>query len=112
MLPLSLTLEELRDFKYGLARAKSEGKWGWIDHSGKMSIAAQFDLSRSFYGKLAPVNLQKKWGLIDASGEWVLPAFFEDVHAIENGLFVATLDKEHAFTINQNGKALFTGNHQ
>ena len=109
VLPLSPTLEELRDFKYGLARAKSEGKWGWIDHSGKMSIAARFDLSRSFHGKLAPVYVQNRWGLIDASGEWVLPAFFEDVRPIENGLFIATLN-EHEFTINQNGKALFMGN--
>jgi WG containing repeat len=109
VLPLSPTLEELRDFKYGLARAKSEGKWGWIDHSGKMSIAAQFDLSRSFYGQLAPVNVQKKWGLIDASGEWVMPAFFKDVHAIENGFFMATLDEEHEFIVDQNGKALFAG---
>ena len=110
VLPPSPNLEELRDFEDGLARAKSEGKWGWIDHSGKMSIPAKFDLSRSFYGQLAPVNVQKKWGLIDASGEWVLPAFFEDVHAIENGFFMATLDEEHEFIVDQNGKALFMGN--
>lgn len=42
--------EEVRDFSYGLAPAKVDGLWGFIDKTGKMVIEAKYAAVKSFTG--------------------------------------------------------------
>ena len=54
-----------RDFFHGLAAVQvPEGKWGFIDETGKSSIPARFDEVRDFTDDLVPVRLGRKWGYI------------------------------------------------
>jgi hypothetical protein len=54
-----------------------EGKWGYIDKSGKMVIEPQFENALFFSGGLAHVSpltgeeIRGMWGYIDKSGQFV-----------------------------------------
>jgi hypothetical protein len=43
----------------GLASVIGEGKWGFIDKTGKMVIPTQFDQADSFYEGLAACTVRK-----------------------------------------------------
>src|SRR5262249_37536648 len=59
-------------FSEGLAAVKVNGKWGYIDKSGKYVISPQFSRARSFHEGLAFVGWGDKYGYIDTSGTKVI----------------------------------------
>lgn len=51
------TFEEARDFSYGYAAVKKNGKWGYLDITGKFRIPARFDTAGDFNNRYrAPVE--------------------------------------------------------
>lgn len=58
---------------------KVDGKWGFIDTSGKLRILAQYSDVNEF-GELtvegAAVAMGDLWGFIDNKGDWVLEPRF------------------------------------
>lgn len=76
-----------RDFFHGLAAVElPEGKWGFIDESGKLSIAARFDEVRDFIDDLAPVRIGRKWGYVDTSGRIAIEPHFQGAGEFHEGL--------------------------
>lgn len=59
-------------FSEGLAAVNVNGKWGYIDKSGKYVISPQFSLARSFHEGLAFVGQGDNYGYIDKSGTKVI----------------------------------------
>ena len=57
----------------GLAYVRLNGKYGFIDSSGKEVIPLQYDNIGKFSEGLAPVMLNDKWGFIDKTGKEVIP---------------------------------------
>lgn len=57
--------EDLGNFGDGLAPAKVDGKWGFIDRNFILVVEPQFDTVRSFAGGLAAVRVGDKWGYIE-----------------------------------------------
>ncbi|EAK1349894.1 WG repeat-containing protein, partial [Campylobacter coli] len=55
------------------------GKWGFIDKSGKIVIEPKFDGVGNFSEGLAGVELNGKWGFIDKSGKIVIEPKFDDI---------------------------------
>ena len=55
---------------------KDDGKWGYIDKSGKFVIDPQFDYAEGFSEGLAAVRSGDektgKWGFIDRSGKYAI----------------------------------------
>ncbi len=70
-------------FSEDLAPVKLNGKWGFIDKSGKEVIPFKFDETYFFKEGLAAVKSNDKWGFIDKNSVLVIPykydmgAFFE-----------------------------------
>src|SRR6218665_1119163 len=65
-----------------LAPVKIDGKWGYIDKSGKIAINPQFDFAWEFQEGLAVIqfgdkNGFDKWGYIDKTGEIVIEPQFD-----------------------------------
>ncbi len=56
-----------------------DGKWGYMDRTGRIAIAPQFEYERDFFHGLAGVYLGKKWGFIDEKGTLVITAQFDEV---------------------------------
>ncbi|HIK33557.1 MAG TPA: WG repeat-containing protein [Oscillatoriales cyanobacterium M4454_W2019_049] len=70
--------------------------WGYIDPTGHLAIAHQFDDAKEFSEGLAAVKQGSKWGYIDRTGKLVIPYQFDDAGGFRNGLAVVWLhDRMH-----------------
>lgn len=51
--------------------AEMQGKWGYVDKTGKVVVKPAFQEVREFKKGRALVKAEGKWGLIDAKGAWL-----------------------------------------
>ena len=56
--------DEADFFSEGFAGVKLNGKWGFVDKSGKVVVPIKYEDGRSFSEGLAAVKLNGKWGFI------------------------------------------------
>ena len=89
----SENLIESKWFPEGLAPVMIDGKWGFIDKTGKITINPQFDLARSFSEGLAPVKIDGKWGFIDKTGQFVINPQFVGSCDFSEGLAIVYVVK-------------------
>lgn len=61
-----------KQFSEGLCAVKSQGKWGYIDHSGEWRIRPRFDTARAFREGLAYVSASTRYGYINPEGKMVI----------------------------------------
>lgn len=73
------TIANITDLMQSYARIKLNGKYGFIDKSGKIVIKPQFDNAGSFSEGLAAVKLDGKYGLIDKNGKIILEPQFDKI---------------------------------
>jgi hypothetical protein len=60
-----------------LKPVQQDGKWGYVDPTGKFIIAAQFESAGTFSEGVAPVGSNKRFGYIDTDGHFVIrPKYF------------------------------------
>jgi hypothetical protein len=83
----------------------ANGKWGFIDKTGKEVIPLKYDDARSFSEGLASVNLNGKWGYIDKTGKEVIPFKYDDAWPFSKGRAEVKLDGEW-FYIDKTGKCV------
>lgn len=62
------------------------GKWGYIDKSGNIVIAAQFEEARDFAEGLAAVKTGSLWGYIDQKGKLGIEPRFDKADPFSEGL--------------------------
>lgn len=86
------TYENAWPYFEGLAPVKLNGKWGYIDPSGKIAIAPQFEDGAPRYSigvfreGLAEVKIGSQWGFINKEGRVVIPPRFDAAFGFSNGL--------------------------
>lgn len=68
-----------------------QGRYGFIDGSGRVRIRPQFDGALPFTEGLAAVRLGGGWGFIDPSGQVVVPLNFYAVSPFSDGLAAVTV---------------------
>lgn len=75
-LPSHLDLSQFK-FYEGLAKFEQNGKWGFIDPSGNISISVKFNAVGRFSEGIANVQGENGlWGYIDKSGRWIVDPQF------------------------------------
>jgi hypothetical protein len=79
------------------------GKWGFIDQTGKEVIPCKYDNSRSFSEGLASVELNGKWGFINKTGNEIISLKYDNADSFFDGLAIVTLNDKCGF-INKTGK--------
>jgi hypothetical protein len=95
--------ESTGDFSEGLARVKLNGKWGYIDKTGKEVIPLKYDHAGNFYEGLADVKLNDKWGYIDKTGKEVIPLKYDDAGNFDEGLAYVKMNGKYGY-IDKTGK--------
>ena len=75
--------QELRPVK-GL-----NGKWGFVDKTGKEVISFKYEAAQEFSEGLAAVNLKGYWGFIDTTGKKIIPFTFWAIGNFSEGLAAA-----------------------
>ncbi len=79
--------ESLADFSDGLAAAKTGGRWGFIDTTGNMVIAASYEEASSFSKGTAIVRQNGKYKLINKKGTAVDNNLYDAAGNPANGMF-------------------------
>jgi hypothetical protein len=95
----ALKLQDAKPFSEGLAPAKADGKWGFIDPDGAWRVTPRFEDALGYSVSLAPVKQAGKWGYADRTGAlYFAPAwdealpFSESVAAVRTGVRWGGLD--------------------
>lgn len=82
----------------GLLMAKLNGKFGFINASGKTIIPCIYNEVESFSEGLALVRIEKdKYGFIDKKGKIVIPLSFSRATSFNNGL--ALISNDHGYQL-------------
>jgi caspase domain-containing protein/WG repeat protein len=98
-----LKYEYVGEFSEGLARARMNDKWGFIDRNGEVVITAKYDGVCPFTEGLACVTQDDKVGFIDKTGKQVIPFKYEAATRFADGLAAAGLNDKAGF-IDRTGK--------
>ncbi|MEO6671648.1 MAG: PKD domain-containing protein [Ferruginibacter sp.] len=72
--------DEKETYVNGFARVLKNGKFSFVDVTGKLITALQFEDARNFVNKLAAVKKDSKWGFINEIGKLVIPFEYEIVY--------------------------------
>jgi hypothetical protein len=95
--------DEIEMFEEGLAAVKLNGKWGFIDTTGKEIIPSQYDEVEKYRKGLAAVKLNGKWGLINKTGKNVIPMKYDYTRYLGGEHIIVTLNEKYG-VIDKNGK--------
>lgn len=74
------------DFRDGRALVVKNGRWGYIDLSGKIVIPLDYDFAGDFSEGLAPVKKNGHTGYINPEGKVVIDFLYTDGGAFSEGL--------------------------
>lgn len=96
-------VEPWEGFQCGLLKITEEGKQGFVDTNGKLSIAPEYDKAEIFYEEHAAVSNGGKWGFIDTRGKVVVPLEWDMVGRFSEGLAWVSKDKKAGY-IDKTGK--------
>jgi hypothetical protein len=89
------------------SRIVEEGKQGFVDTNGKLSIAPEYDKAEFFSDGCAAVSNGGKWGFIDKTGKTVIPLQYAQAKAFENGIALVYDGAEKRWgVINTRGEVL------
>lgn len=82
-------------FSDGLALKHADGRYGYIDKTGRFAISPRFSFARPLKGNRAIITLSQApgiYGAIDTTGKQVLPCKFKQLGDFSDGLAMATID--------------------
>jgi WG containing repeat len=95
-------------FRNGLAKVKVNGKYGFVDETGKFVIPAKLTdvYNFGFDPQITPAQSGGKWGYIDRQGKFIIPPQFTEVFNFDrrfNSLAMVKIDNKYGF-IDRRGK--------
>lgn len=100
--------EVANPFSEGLAAVRVEGRYGFIDTSGKIVITPRFQRTGSFVGGYAEIRLDHASGIINRSGGLVVPPGFRRIIPFGGDSFIAEplRDKQRPPSFGNRGSAI------
>lgn len=79
------------EFSEGMAVVRKDGKYGYIDISGRLVIPFRFNEAGTFSSGLAPVRLYGKYGYVNKQGEMAIPFKYDWADSFSEGLAAVRL---------------------
>ncbi len=95
--------DSVGNFSEGLAAVNLDGKWGFIDKTGKEVIPCKYEHASGFSEGLAAVELDNKWGFIDKTDKEVIPCKYNDAEDFSEGLAAVKNRQQQWGFIDQTG---------
>ena len=97
--------DRAEEFSESMAVVRKDGRYGYIDVSGRLVIPAKYQDAGAFSAGLAPVCLYGKYGYVDKSGEMVVPFKYSYAYPFSEGLAAVELNGKVAY-IGPDGKTI------
>ena len=85
-----------------------DGKFGFVDKTGKVAIEPQFELADPFSEGFAAVLIGDKWGFIDKTGKVVISPQFDATNFFSDGLALVLIGWKQVY-IDKTGKVVIDG---
>ena len=104
---LKYHFDRVKDYGEGMAPARINDKWGYVDSEGRTVIKPSFDDAWPFSNGLARVWVRGKFGFIDTSGAYVKRPTFERAEDFADGL--APVEQTGYHFIDTRGVQAFPG---
>lgn len=98
--------EQVNCSSENLASVQKNGKWGFIDNSGKVVIDVQYDEVKDFHEGFAGVKKDGKWGFIDKTGQVIIDFKYDEVTDFNQGLMAVRTNKYWSF-IDKTGQVTY-----
>ena len=89
--------DQASDFREGKARVGSQGKEGFLDLRGELSIPLQFERVWSFQDSVAMARLEGRYGFLNHEGTWVLPPQFDHAQVSSENMLLVRKDGLYGF---------------
>ncbi len=89
-----------------LSARAADGKYGYIDRSGKMIIEAQYQYASDFVNGCAAAATDDRFGAIDTSGAFIIPAEYDFLEVSEYGYIIAAQAGGRVAVFNLQGELL------
>lgn len=80
-----------------LYQIKIDGKFGFINRTGKLIVEPIYDDAREFHEGLAAVKSDGKWGYIDNTGKLIIPLIFNTNSVFEEGMAFLKVNDKYGF---------------
>ena len=100
---LEKSYDYIRMYSEGLAAVELNGKYGFIDKTGKEVVALKYDYVSEFKEGIANVSFNGKYGYIDKTGKEVGKIKYDSAGYFSEGLGEVEVDGKWGF-INKAGK--------
>lgn len=97
--------EEVGHFHEGIAPALSNGKWGFIDTTGKWLLAPAFDKVQAGRDGRFGVEVDKRWGYLNTSGTMVVAPRYDAVKPFSGGMAAVKKNGKWGY-VSPSGKVL------
>ena len=94
---------DIYNFYEGFAGVELNGKYGFIDKTGREVIPCKYDYVWDFEEGLALVKLNEKWGFVDTTGKEICPIKYDVIGQFKEGLALVELNNKCGF-IDKTGK--------
>ena len=94
---------DIYNFYEGFAGVELNGKYGFIDKTGREVIPCKYDYVWDFEEGLAGVELNGSWGVIDKTGREICPCKYDDVGDFNEGFARVILNNKYGF-IDKSGR--------
>ena len=95
--------ERVYELSDGMAKVKVNGKYGFLNEWGNLSIPPEFDDANKFSEGFAGVKIAEKWGYIDKSGKIIIEPQFELAGNFSEGLAFVMIEGKYGY-IDKAGK--------
>lgn len=97
--------QQASDFSENMGMVMFNGKYGFVDTTGKEVIQTKYDDASFFSEGLARVELANKWGYIDKTGKAVVPFQYDNAGDFSDGMAAVALAGKMGF-IDNTGKVV------
>lgn len=94
--------DEAENFMDGMARVKLNGKYGFINAQGQLTVPLIYDECGYFSDGFARVKKDGKWGLVNKAGVAVVPVKYDNVGMFHEGLVSVQNDGKWGY-VDMNG---------
>jgi hypothetical protein len=91
--PVTIDTQIIADEFEGYRGIKKNGKYGFVDHQGRLRIANRYEAIGNFKNGYAPVKILGKWGFVDTNDQIVVNPSYQFVSDFENAIAVVKKDK-------------------
>lgn len=73
-------------YSNGMILLEKDGKYGYMDHTGRWILQPIYDIAEPFYEGLAVVGIDGKVGMVDTNGDPAVPFAFDRIENASGGV--------------------------